>query len=91
MASTSDNGNEDRTKVNAEKTLGLISQSLWAQKLYNEAMRDLVIFGTSTPYIYKEPTLWQRIKWPVRDFFERVRDAWKVLMGRAEIAEPYDD
>lgn len=81
----------ERPKVDAEKVQSMIVESLWAQKLYNEAMRDLIVFGTSTPYIYKKPTLWQRIKWPVRDFFGRVRDAWKVLTGKAEIYEGQDD
>jgi hypothetical protein len=75
----------------AEKVLGIASQTLWAQKLYNEAMRDLIIFGTTHPHIYKKPTLWQRIKWPARDFFRRCRDACLVLIGRAEISDPYDD
>lgn len=81
----------EKAKEDAEKILSTVAQTYWAQKLYNEAMRDLVIFGTSTPYIYKKPTLWQRIKWPVRDFFWRCRDAWLVLTGKAEIGERYDD
>lgn len=81
----------DTTKKTPAETESLIVQTLWAQKLYNEAMRDLIVFGTSTPYIYKKPTLWQRIKWPVRDFFGCVRDAWKVLTGKAEIYEGQDD
>lgn len=68
-----------------KQSLGIIYNTLWAQKLYNEAMRDLVILGTSAPYIYKKPTLWQRIKWPIHGFFSRVRDAWDVLIGKASI------
>lgn len=78
---------EKRMKIEADKVVSLVSQSLWAQKLYNEAMRDLVVFGTSTPYIYKKPTLWQRIKWPIQGFFRRLGDAWLVLTGKAHIAD----
>jgi hypothetical protein len=78
---------EDKTKADAEKALGIITQTLWAQKLYNEAMRDLVIFGTTTPYIYKKASLWRRFRWRVLGFAERVRDAWLVLIGKAHIAD----
>ncbi len=81
----------EKPKVDAERVVSLISQSYWSQRLYNEAMRDLVIFWTSTPWIYKEPTLLERVKWPVRDFLWRCRDAWKVLTGKAEIYEGQDD
>jgi hypothetical protein len=90
MAATLDS-NDKRPKVDAEKAFTTISSTLWAQKLYNEYTRDLVIFGTSHPFIYKKPTLWERIKWPLRNFFRRVRDAWKVLIGRAEIYDGQDD
>lgn len=88
---TLSNSNDDKAKLDAEKVVSTLSHTLWAQKLYNEAMRDLIVFGTSTPYIYKKPTLWQRVKWPVRDFLWRCRDAWKVLTGKAEIYEGQDD
>lgn len=77
--------------LDPRKVESVLVNSIMAQKLYNEAMRDLVIFGTTTPYIYKKPTLWQRIKWPVQSFFRRCRDAWEVLRGRAEIYDPLDD
>lgn len=82
---------EDKTKVDAEKVFSTVSQSMWAQKLYNEAMRDLIIFGTTTPYIYKKASRWQRLKWRLQDYAWRVRDAWLVLIGKAEIYEGQDD
>jgi hypothetical protein len=79
--------NDERPKIVAEKVMSILSQTIWAQKLYNEAMRDLVIFGTSTPWIYKKATLWERFKWRIQAYAERVRDAWLVLIGRAHIAD----
>jgi hypothetical protein len=81
----------DRPKVNAEKVYSVLSESVWAQKLYNEMMRDLVIFGTTHPYIYKKATLWERFKWRLLAYKVRARDAWLVLTGRAHIADDYDD
>jgi hypothetical protein len=71
--------------------LSITAQAYYAQKLYNEAIRDLIIFGTTHPYIYKKPTLWQRFKYRVLAYRDRVRDAWLVLVGRAHIADEYDD
>lgn len=77
---------EERPKVDAEKVLGIVAQTLWSQKLLNE-YRDSLIFGTSNPYIYKESTRWQRFKWRMSAYKDRVRDAWLVLTGRAHIAD----
>lgn len=75
----------------SEWGLGLASQKLWAQKLYNEMMRDLVIFGSTHPYIYKKATMWERLKWRVLAYKNRVRDAWLVLVGKADIYDGQDD
>ena len=83
MSKTSD----ERPKINAEKFMSIVAESQWAQRRYNQELSDLIIFGTSAPYIYKKPTLWQRIKWPIQGFFRRARDAWLVLIGRAYIHE----
>jgi hypothetical protein len=83
----SSNGGEDKAKADAEKALGIITQTLWSQKIYNEMVRDLVIFGTTHPHIYKKASLWQRFKWRILGLAERVRDAWLVLTGQAHIAD----
>ena len=31
------------------------------------------------------PTRWQRLRWRLRELLDRVRDAWLVLTGRADI------
>lgn len=81
---------DDETKAQAEKVFSVVSQTLWAQKLYNE-YTNAVIFGTSHPYIYKKATRWERFKWRMLAYKDRVRDAWKVLTGKAEIYEGQDD
>lgn len=80
----------ERPEVDAEKALSIIQQSLWAQKLYNEAMKDLAFFRT-VPYIYVKITRWERFKWRMEDFAERAQDAWLVLIGRAHIDRGYDE
>ena len=82
---------EKRPKLDIDKVQSLISATLWDQKLYNEYMRNLIIYGTTHPYIYEKPTLCQRITWPVQDFMRRCRDAWRVLTGKAEIYDGQDD
>lgn len=78
---------DERPKIEAEKVHSILSQTMWSQKLYNEMMRDLVIFGTTHPYIYKKPTLWERFKYRVLCYRDRMRDAWLVLTGRAHISD----
>lgn len=75
----------------SERALGIAIQAQWNQKLYNEMMRDLIIFGTTHPYIYKKATLWERFKWRVLAYKDRIRDAWLVLIGKADIYDGQDD
>lgn len=75
----------------SEQILSIAAQSQWNQKLYNEMMRDLVIYGTTTPYIYKKVSLWERLKWRIQRYAERTRDAWLVLIGKADIYDGQDD
>ena len=87
-------GDDKRPQIDVEKVAGLFNEKLWAQHLYNQFTRrqfeNVVLYGTSHPEMYT-PTRWQRIKWAIQDFFGRVRDAWKVLTGKAEIYDGQDD
>lgn len=65
-----------------------LSQPYWAKKLYEEAMRDLVVFGTSAPFIYKPIPWYRRAWWRVLHYRNRVRDAWLVLIGRKDASDP---
>lgn len=76
---------EERPKLDPEHIQSLVMAAQGAQMDYNRMLQDIVIYGTSAPFIYKKPTLWQRIKWPVQGFMQRCVDAWKVLIGRAYI------
>lgn len=60
----------------------MVSSMYWAQRLYNEATRDLLLF----PHEKRPaPSRWKRLSWRISDYAGRVHDAWLVLTGRAEI------
>lgn len=76
--------------MNEQQQMSIVSQAYWAQKLYNEATRELLLFQRQ-PYIYRKTTRWQRFKWRMLAYRERVHGAWLVLVGKAEIYDGQDD
>jgi hypothetical protein len=68
-------------------TISVAQMAKVHQRIYNQQMQDLLIYGTSAPFIYKKIPLWKRLQWRIEDFCGRVRDAWKVLTGKADIHE----
>lgn len=74
------------SKSSNTEAKSLISQTYWAQKLYNEATRQISWLPKPKPL-----TRWQRFRYRISVPFTRMRDAWLVLIGRAEIYDGQDD
>lgn len=74
--------------MDEKRQVGIIGSTCWAQRLYNEATREMLHFKPSPTH---PSTRWWRFKRRVTLFLERVHDAWLVLIGHAAIRDPYDD
>lgn len=55
---------------------------MWAKILLKD-FENASVFELPLP----KPTLWERIRYPFVRCFRRIRDAWLVLVGKAEISE----